>query len=344
LKNKPADIPYCGVDPQKISQAAPVVDLQVFALWKRWVYERYQIHLKKDVHRLPRPWTDWEVLQTNRFTNVRREHDRETKWLIERISQNPDLSYREKLLNSILFRIWNKSQTFEIFGGPWKEEDLYECFLLKDRCREIAKNIKDYVWFTNAFNTGGTKYANQFPFKSRYGHSREVQHEPHFEPCMEVRPFHIAYRALREAILTGLLETSSPKAHFDLLLELPGIAGFLGYQIFVDFTYIDEYPFSENEFVISGPGCSRGLSVLFSDKKGLSDEELIFWIRDRQKDLGFLTTVWYSDLPLEERFMSVMSIENQMCELSKVVKLVQGTGRARNSFEGTPGQKRRTLF
>ena len=42
----------------------------------------------------------------------------------------------------------------------------------------------------------------------------------------------------------------------------------------------------------------------------------------------------FSDLPKYDRKMNVMSIENCMCELSKYIKAVNGTGRPRNKYKG----------
>ena len=58
------------------------------------------------------------------------------------------------------------------------------------------------------------------------------------------------------------------------------IGKFLVYQVFVDMTYIPYYKFSENEFVLSGPGCDRGIHALCKDLDGLTEEEFMFWLRD----------------------------------------------------------------
>ena len=40
----------------------------------------------------------------------------------------------------------------------------------------------------------------------------------------------------------------------------------------------------------------------------------------------------FSDLPIYDRCINVMSLENCMCELSKYIKAVKGTGRPRNKY------------
>ena len=84
---------------------------------------------------------------------------------------------------------------------------------------------------------------------------------------------------------------------------------------------------------MSGPGCSLGLSYLFSYRDGLTDEELLFWLRDNCP----ITKEWceehMTDLPMEERYMNVMSIENCLCELGKYMKTKLGVGRPRSRYK-----------
>jgi hypothetical protein len=112
----------------------------------------------------------------------------------------------------------------------------------------------------------------------------------------------------------------------------------MAYQIFVDFTYIPEFKFTENEFTISGPGCSRGIHTLFSETGGLTDDELIFWVRNNMEriceengiEMNFYEL--FSDLPEEQRYWNVMSIENCFCEYSKYHRAHSGTGRPRVKY------------
>ena len=89
MRNKPADIHYCGVDEQKILTAKPKLNEENLRHLYNFITRRYKIHLRKDVLKKLQPWTKDPVLLEFRFTNVRREHDRETKWLIQHITSNP---------------------------------------------------------------------------------------------------------------------------------------------------------------------------------------------------------------------------------------------------------------
>ena len=72
---------------------------------------------------------------------------------------------------------------------------------------------------------------------------------------------------------------------------------------------------------------------MFLDKGGLSDEELLFWLRDncpitREECIEFMT-----DLPEYDRCMNVMSLENCMCELSKYMRAITDSGRPRRLYK-----------
>jgi len=53
-------------------------------------------------------------LNKYKFVNTKRKWDRESRWLLKNIVNNSNLTYEEKLLNCILFRVINKWETFEL--------------------------------------------------------------------------------------------------------------------------------------------------------------------------------------------------------------------------------------
>ena len=123
----------------------------------------------------------------------------------------------------------------------------------------------------------------------------------------------------------------------------------------MDLSYIKEFPFSENEFVVAGPGCKKGIDYIFTNKDGMTYEECLFWLRDMinydpnslfrcdelrewEEENGYESREYnrfklFNDLPEDDRIMNVMSIENCMCELSKYMRAVDGTGRPRNKYK-----------
>lgn len=383
MRTKPADVHYCGVDSSKIMTAKPIIDNDSAGHMFTWIAERYRIHIKKDILALPPPWTTYEPLKNSRFTNVRREHDRESKWLINRISTNNDLSLQEKILNSILFRTWNKSETFALLGGPFKKASLLSEELVgywRSAVAAYSNRHPLYTWYTNAFNCGGLKAAWGFPafdiyectdsaavvkmyqggeyfdlpLKKAKHYLREHPHTevreivgrnkprvdyPVFEACIPARMYWLVRHVIDMDLPTKLLECTNQKDAFETLKQVRGFSDFLAYQVFVDLTYIPEFPFSENEFTVAGPGCRRGIDLLFKDRDGLSYEEAIFWVRDHQdqfwKTFKIDPVNLFVDIPEKERSLNVMSLENIFCEHSKHTRLLQG-GKARVGYRVQP--------
>lgn len=327
MNNKPADTLYCGVNKKRIKKAQPVLNERNLLYLYNFIKRRYVIHLRKDVLKKDPPWTTDQVLRDFRFTNIRREHDKESKWVIEHITSNPELSYEDKLLNVILFRLYNKHETAELISMPFKFSEtpdwnpewyrsLFEAALVEDPKR---------VFFTAAFNTAGMKRT----LKKVTG-----------ESYIPMRILKFIKILINEGLVDDIKACTNQQEVYQTLTDYNGIGHFLAYQFYVDMTYIAEFPFSENEFTVAGPGCVMGLNYLFEDRDGMSDEECLFWLRDNLdrlfveelgKDWDAKRVFW--DLPEEDRFFNVMSLENCFCELSKYIRVKDGTGRPRKRYK-----------
>lgn len=372
MKNKPADIPYCGVDKEKIDNASPVLNEEVLRYHHLYLTERHKIYKKKEIEKSPKPWTEDKVLRDYRFTNVRRELDKESRWLIENISENDKLTLEEKILNSILFRSYNKSTTSELINQPIKNLDNLDdetISLYRNIFNQKAKTDPNYVFFTGAFMTGGLKKGNAFidpPYvrsvatlitpkgnkELPYIEARDIcnEHEDYdimgWEKNIPTRMFRLIQKFVRCGGLDMIMNSDTQDDVYNALLTINGFSKFLGYQVFVDLTYIPEFKFSENEFSVSGPGCSAGLDMLFEDKDGMSYEECLFWVRNNIEfvwdsyGLEYDPKDLFDHLPEYDRCLNIMMIENSFCETQKIVKSKRDTGRPRKKYIGVGDPKK----
>ena len=337
MKNKPQDTPYCGVREQKIAALSlESINAESLDIFLHLINERYKIHLRKDVKQISPPFTKDPILKQFRFTNVRREHDKETKWVIRNITSNLDLSYEDKLLNCFLFRLFNKHETAELLGMPIHFSEEYNPEDYRPKFIDAKKSDPNRVFFTGVFYTTGMRMGIQ-----------QYMPEEVSDNSMEMRVMYFL-KHLYDSGFADKMQSSdidTQEAACKLIKSYNGIGEFLCYQIFVDMTYIDEFPFSENEYTIAGPGAKSGLKFLFDHLRDLTPEELIFWLRDHWNDLnqyntqhGGSATVYpqklFRDLPEEDRRMNVMSIENCLCEFSKYYKAVNQLGRPRQKYKG----------
>lgn len=333
MKTKKADTKFCGVNQKKIEKAHPIIDERNLKYLYQFIKRRYGIHIKKDVLKKDPPWTKDDVLLNFRFTNIRREHDRESKWLIKNIATNPALCYEDKLMNCILFRLYNKHETSELIGMPiafYESEEKWNPEWYRSLFEAALKDDPHRIFFTGAFNTGGLKRALKW-------------YLPNDTPdnSMEMRILYFIRHLLDEDIVSQIKAARKQSDVYDSLRSYMGLGNFLAYQIFVDMTYIKQFPFSENEFTIAGPGCQMGLNYLFKDRDGMSYEECIFWVRDNLERLfkEVLGKDWdcseiFWDLPEYDQCFNVMSLENCFCELSKYIRAKDGTGRPRKKYNG----------
>ena len=345
MKTKKADKPYCGVDHKVIQNAEPTLNWENVYHLKRFIIDRYKIHVRKDVKEMAAPWTNNPILREYRFTNVRREHDRQTQYLIHNISNNLTMTLEDKIVNTFMFRAWNNWATLKDLGFPYPATMLYNPKLkdkLKPRYYHLLDADPDRLWYNNAYNQGGTKQA----WRSQY---KDMQPEVD----IPMRPFHVGVWLGKQKIVKKLLDAKDQQEAFEIIKSVRGFADFLAYQVFVDLTYIKEFPFSENEFTIAGPGCKRGLDYIFIDRDGMTYEECLFWLRDQinagelfkdihtaaiEEENNYPHRVYnpeklFIDLPEYDRCMNVMSLENCMCELSKYIRAVDGTGRPKNKYK-----------
>ena len=314
MKNKPADIPYGGLNPTKIGRANPTINPEMLEIFKHYVTERYNIHILKDIKKQPYPWTEDIFLSMYKFTNVRREHDKNSRYLLQKMKEHGNLLSYNMLGNILVFRLFNKIETFELLGG-WIDFENYNEELIRHQLSNVPKG---YVYFTNAYLSSGMKRSF-----NRYNPQEKMR---------VINIPNVVNQFLTE-MYEAVLVSESPQDIIEALKIIDGISNFISYQLFVDMTYLDNFPWSENEFVMSGIGCELGLSYLFDDRDGLSSEELLFWLRDNCP----ITREWcmkhMTDLPEEDRYMNVMSLENCMCEFGKYMKTKLGVGRPRSRYK-----------
>lgn len=318
MKNKKLDYAYLnGKYPKGIGVTINKTNLKhLYDL----VTERYSIYRQRAEH-IPPPWTLNPILSKYKFTNVRREHDKTTIWYIKNIASNPNLSYKDKILRTIPYRLYNKIQTAEMFGlSENKKIDKKSCY------EALKSSDSSYKVYTNAYLSSGLKRCLRKYFNNTPVELLPMRLMNHID-----RTYNI------ESIFRSFTLASDCTDWF--ANNFKGIGNFMSYQIFVDYSYISEFPFSENEYVVAGLGAIKGLQKLIIKKNGMNNEQLLFWLRDnleelfQQIDSEFSCKKLFSDLPVYDRKFNVMCVQNCMCELSKYLKVIEGTGRPRNVYK-----------
>lgn len=313
------------------------VNIEPLEILCRWVKERYLVHLKKDIQKLPAPWSDWDIMREFRFTNVLRRHDKESKFVIDSTYENPELSIEEKILNAFVFRAYNKHETYSLVGFPHKRELITWDEVLEMERKISAKRVENptYCFCTSAFNTGG--------IKTCWGNF--VDKEAAFDKTNLVESrFAILFNDLiKNNVDKKILECKTAEEVGKVIRKVRGFAGeFLSFQVYVDLTYIPGFPFTEDDWAVCGPGCKLGICYLFGDDDrsirgvGYTYDELLYWTRDNLNkmllDNGVDLETLMEDLPRNQRRISLSNVENLFCEFSKTCKQVYKEGKARRKY------------
>ncbi|EKE29562.1 MAG: hypothetical protein ACD_2C00147G0001 [uncultured bacterium (gcode 4)] len=284
-------------------------NLQLFYFF---ISDRHNIYKKKNILELPPPWSDNQILKEFKFTNVFRDLDPGTKYVIESIIPKVQ-DIQDLIFNAIIYRLYNKIATFEqVWIQNVKNFDRGE---FEKKLREI-KDSGEKV-FTNAFIVSGYSFvASEWDKVART--SRIIDDISKTIPS-----------------LSGEIEENkSSEFTFRAIKDLPWIGDFLAYQICVDMGYARKELYDEDAHVVAGPGCRRWLDRIFESRGEHKYEDCISWLVDNQ-DAEF-GKLWIDpDILFEDREvrrLNLMAVENCLCEFSKYMKALNWEGRPRNRY------------
>ena len=295
----------------------------------QFVYERHMVWFRRFALKLPPPWTANRWLRDYKFTNVYRELDRGTAWLMSHILNPTALaagSQHNLLWQVVLYRILNRVETFEAVGIP-----------------SYSKWEADKGMFRS----------NLYEYKRRHGHVFTSAHLT--VPPNRNRPMKDKLSAYLDGL--SVLHKLVPKLWIEIeavetmeqvfraLQQVPYVGPFIAYEITVDLTYGKLIPFTEDDFVNAGPGCKVGIKLIFPmrHKKGELVEAIHeLWVSQQYhfQRLGL-------DFPyLNGKLLTLRNIEHSLCEFCKYWKLSRGVGKARmlfkpkstNPYESSAGQ------
>lgn len=319
---------------------------------KHWMLERESIRIKKEQN-LPAPWTTDTILRNYRFCNVRREDDTNSKWLIDNIALNDELTPENKIANIIAARMYNNLSTMKsLFPVDFYNPIDYN---------NIDKWLGNGTYLCNAYMPVNAQYAaGYFADKTGLENGKTPSGKAaYYRPTNLMRMgeefvvLGVVKNLLKASEIEFVNSGDKEATIYRLLRELPTMGDFMAYQHFVDLTYIPELNLDENLFTIAGPGCVMGLQLLFA--KELTDT---YRKSNNTPDLSFPLTLDEFDpekilFDLQETFHhwfpewhdtkpTVMSLENCFCEFHKYMKVKMGWGTPRNKYDG--GAQTPSLF
>jgi len=282
----------------KIAEVKKMPPIERFLYWIR---ERDQI-LKKRRAGFPKPWTDDEILQTQYFTNVRREDDRVTIWFREnvrdRLKDDPIVVFA-----TIAFRWFNlPAPTGEYLNSHGYLENWNMEKAIGGLLRFQNSGLKVFTGAFNISNSGSTK-----PKVNRVC-------EDYIQPVWKDLGVILAKFRL------GTTACTLANA-FKVLKGYPGLggSGFMAGQVVCDLAYTDFFQHASDwhTFCTWGPGSKRGMNRVFGEHEDYAMPRAIW-----DRNLFYLMEVVEKRLNIK---LHARDLQNCLCEMGKYERGLEGT-------------------
>lgn len=283
-------------------------------LFWQMITERMRIYWRREAG-TPPPWTLDPILRTEFITNVYRELDPGTQYLVHNILESEHESDEDKMFNIMIYRLMgSRMETHEAIGFQRLSDWDWEFFAQSLRAVQEAGGIP----FGEAYRTAAY---------SQMGSPEKITNVALLLNQM-VEGFEVMWTQMKNCV-------ALPQV-FEVLNAVDGFGEFLAHQILVDTLYPAPWhplmPYDQDVWAMPGPGARRGIWQLM--KKGMkpgSHLDVMVWLRDNQHqeferlglDFPFLENP-YGDgiLPI-----SLCNIQSCLCEFYKYTRIWVGDTR-----------------
>lgn len=262
-----------------------------------FIAERQRIFFKKIAGKQP-PFTQDPILQSYKFTNVYRATDRTSQYAIQVMYSGPQTP-EDIFFRTILFKLFNKIETWQALEaqlGPIS----YKTFRIDDYTRVLDQLFAGTTPIYSA--------AYIMPSPRSFHHARK--HTNHI---------HLLYQMMKDNLPGRIAAATSLKQVYTYLTAYPTIGPFLAYQYAIDLNYSTLINFSENDFVVPGPGAIEGIHKCFSSLGSLTEGDIIRFLTTHQltesKRYGHPFQTLYG------RPLHLIDIQNVFCEIGKYARI-----------------------
>jgi 5-hmdU DNA kinase-like protein len=268
--------------------------------------KREALRLRKETG-APWPWSEDEILNTYKFTNVKRENDRTTRWMRRNwTGPNVDRPGGEIIFNCALFRYFGTWEFADALGWQrtWQPQRVVD--LAQRRSREGLRV------FTGAYIVPTLGYR---------GPKTKAVADLILTPLWKVR----------EEIGELAAQTKSWRATAERMRRLPGFGGtgFMTKEVLQDVmqTPVLNAAVDRNTWCPAGPGARRGLNRLAGRglKASVSEAHLLAEMLSLFERAQETLPSWMPVLELHD-------VQFQLCEFDKYERVRLGEGRPRSKY------------
>lgn len=279
-----------------------------------WISEREEIRKLKESG-APPPWTEDPILQTYRFCNVRRRHDKVSQWLINNFytyaKDDPFICRSDDFLQfAALNRFINWPPTLlNVYGAGWHGTTHYDPKIITNAI--LNRQTRGEKIFSNAYmiRGGAEKGVPKIPYIVEVTCGINIKrHAP----------------VIRKALKTGSREKVALAFGF-----INNWGTFMSGQVTDDLTWspLLANPVDDTTWAPIGPGSSKGFNRML--KKPLHTPiKPKEWSRKLQLFRKWIIT----ELGDEFSDMTLHDVQNCLCEISKYCRVLEG-GRMKNTYK-----------
>ena len=307
----------------------------------RTMYERQLIWKRRFIDKLDRKlWTNDKIFQTYKFTNVYRELDRNSQYCINKIIlQNKNENLQNLLWKTLVYRLFNNPNTFEEASKYWP------CGIPDYNNFYAEQN--SYLEFMNALSLEGNIFTSAYLIRSS-AENGQTRTECYINKVLPRLNY------LIDNLINVCKNAITPEMIINKLMEIPGVASFIAYELYNDMLYINRFtdykliPFDANAYVNVGPGSSMGIKLIYPSIKTKKECKCAMFnlLYEAPKQLELLSNDYIDAMPFafydneNKRYnitnncnFVISNIEHWLCEYSKYYRLANMTGKKQKLFK-----------
>jgi hypothetical protein len=285
-------------------------DPELYDLYWRMIAERQRMYVRRALLGMPRPWTEDKILSTEFITNMYRELDPGTQYVITQLLTLPKAE--DRVFNVLMYRLMgSNSEAFDLIRGPVKQFK---------QATMLAK--------LNAYSDAGGKI---------FGDAYRVAGYETEGGSTKIENISLMFgRIAKEMpdIMGSLKAATNPREGFDVIKSLSGFGEFLAHQITVDLLYSNEdgqavLPGGEDTWAQAGPGARNGIWAML--KPNIKPRNLMMvmqFLRDAQEeefDKRGIAFPYLADADGNPIHLSICNIQSTLCEFFKYSRLWDGS-------------------
>lgn len=338
----PEKIPFASSLPSKDED----LDEEMLKMFFSTMYERQMLFHRRHITKTDFPWTEDPILRDYKFTNVYRELDRSSQWLIRNILLDHSLSVEDLLFRLVIYRFYNQPNTFLHHKNPLVLPH-YEDFDSKKNwmnTREYRSKV-DNPWQTAyMMNVTFLKLPEDWD-RETLGYFKDYAY------CVYV--FDKIHKIIPKVV--ELINNKGTAKEYTKLMETcPAVSGFMSHEFFLDICYANQYwkrplnDWTTDSYTNVGPGASLGLRLIFPSTPPNEQTECITILRDLAEEyfedvleVEFPYLYWDAKkrkyVEKNKCNITLHQIEMWLCEFSKYWKVSIKTGKQRTKY--LPSQK-----